>query len=165
MCCGRRIQFSGKAPSTSFTRLGWLSLFSSCHVMWWEQSSYFLPSLQIHMQLQVVQEELQELSHRLDTPPLSGQEELDQEELAAGGQAQLRTRMRTLKSEFTELMGELRRRSSIVEGVPMSFEVRSSPLIPYPSSSLHCGFIRVCHPLLPPSTPGNHPNHQRKEKR
>lgn len=97
------------------------------------------------MQLQVVQEELQQLSHRLDTPKMgvvlsagsdAGEENLhssDDESLGGGvsmssrspaDQAQLRTRLKTLKTEFSELIGELRRRSSIVEGVPMSFEVR-----------------------------------------
>ncbi|OXA59179.1 putative diacylglycerol O-acyltransferase tgs1 [Folsomia candida] len=101
------------------------------------------PTRQIHMQLQVVQEELQQLSHRLDTPKMgvvlsagsdAGEENLhssDDESLGGGvsmssrspaDQAQLRTRLKTLKTEFSELIGELRRRSSIVEGVPMSFE-------------------------------------------
>lgn len=87
------------------------------------------------MQLQVVQEELQELSHRLDSPPtklgvsigVGPEEDLhssEDESLGGGaGQAQLRTRLKTLKTEYSELIGELRRRSSIVEGVPMSFEV------------------------------------------
>lgn len=97
------------------------------------------------MQLQVVQEELQQLSHRLDVPPPAlgvggeAQEEnlrSSEESLGGGvpplssnGQAQLRTRMKTLKTEFSELIGELRRRSSIVEGVPMSFEVRKRRIV------------------------------------
>jgi hypothetical protein len=102
------------------------------------------------MQLQVVQEELQQLSHRLDTEheirmddvgqpgPLtsvssedvrSSEESLEigvVSSLSPAGQAHLRTRLKTLKNEFNELIGELRRRSSIVEGVPMSFEVRQT---------------------------------------
>ena len=35
----------------------------------------------------------------------------------------LQQRLKSLKQEFSELIGELRRRSSIVEGIAMSFEV------------------------------------------
>jgi len=105
-----------------------------------------MAEFQIHMQLQVVQEELQQLSHQLDTrddrdsgPSMalpftsvnsedirSSEESLEGGNMASltpAGQAHLRTRLKTLKNEFNELIGELRRRSSIVEGVPMSFEV------------------------------------------
>ncbi|CAG7728548.1 unnamed protein product [Allacma fusca] len=83
------------------------------------------PTRQIHIKLQVVQEELQQLSHRLDWA--EGQDdrsvgEASSLQLSPGGHSELRTRLKSLKNEFTELIGELRRRSSIVEGVTISFE-------------------------------------------
>ncbi|CAL8120121.1 unnamed protein product [Orchesella dallaii] len=43
-------------------------------------------------------------------------------ELSNAGQVELHNRLKSLKTEFAELIGELRRRSSIVEGITLSFE-------------------------------------------
>lgn len=44
--------------------------------------------------------------------------------MSAAGQMELQNRLQSLKIEFAQLIGELRRRSSIVEGIAMSFEVK-----------------------------------------
>jgi len=96
--------------------------------------------VQIHIQLQEVQEELQHLSQQLEPEdqeegdPLSEREEEEEEDfseastslLATRGSpthVHLRSRMKSLQTEFVDLMGELRRRSSIIDGLPVSFEV------------------------------------------
>ena len=75
----------------------------------------------------MVQEELQQLTHQLDHSDSLYVRQPGEESISPGpsGPIQLKNRLKSLKNEFTDLIGELRRRSSIVEGMTLSFEVSS----------------------------------------
>jgi len=78
------------------------------------------PHHHYHHHLPVSQEQTSSTGIEEPTPSTSQSTSMD---LSPAGQIELQNRLKSLKNEFAQLIGELRRRSSIVEGIAMSFEV------------------------------------------
>lgn len=78
------------------------------------------PHHHYHHHLPVSQEQSSSTGIEEPTPSTSQSTSM---ELSPAGQVELQNRLKSLKNEFAQLIGELRRRSSIVEGIAMSFEV------------------------------------------